>query len=44
MTDVSRKNLANISQKNDWSTLTEKTWMTTAKKNPWLTLEKISHD
>jgi len=44
MTDVSRKNLANIDQKNHWSTSTEKTWMTMAKKNPWPTLAKISHE
>jgi len=32
MTDVSRKTLTNIGQNNHWSTLTKKTWMTTAKK------------
>jgi len=32
MTDVSRKNLVNVDQKDHWSASTEKTWMTTVKK------------
>jgi len=32
MTDVSKKNLANVGQKYHWSTSTKKAWMTTVKK------------
>jgi len=45
MTDVNRKNLANIGKKkNHWSASTEKIWMTMTKKNPWPTLAKILHN
>jgi len=42
MTDISRKNLANVGKKNHWSTSTEKTWMTMAKKILGRRQQKIS--